>query len=75
MKKNSFEHLSRKVEIPSQEDSKRMRLAIDGITHIFSRDAAGNFFLHNYAYDRSDDITDVVKRYLEQQAKEHSDLN
>ena len=42
-----------------------MRLKIDGRTHVFGRVSSGAFFLHDYAYDRSKDLTRVVKGYLD----------
>ena len=67
MKAKTFQHRGHKVEIPEQEDAKRMRLTIDGRTHVFGRDAAGAFFLHDYAYDRSKDLTQVIKSFLDHQ--------
>ena len=72
MKAKTFEHCGSKVEIPAQEDAKRMRLTIDGRTHTFGRDAAGAFFLDDYAYDRSKDLTQVIKSYLDKQEHEHN---
>ena len=72
MKAKTFKHCGRKVEIPAQEDAKRMRLTIDGEAHWFGRDAAGAFFLHDYAYDRSEDLTQVIKNYLDHQEQEHN---
>ena len=72
MKAETFKHRGQKVEIPEQEDAKRMRLTIDGRTHVFGRDAAGAFFLHDYAYDRSKDLTQVIKSYLDHHEDEHN---
>ena len=72
MKATTFEHCGYKVEIPAQDDAKRMRLTIDGRVHRFGRDAAGAFFLHDYAYDRSEDLTQVIKNYLDHQEQEHN---
>lgn len=69
MKAKTFQHCGYKVEIPAQEDAKRMRLKIGGRTHFFGRDAAGAYFLHEYAYDRSKDLTQVVKGYLEKRER------
>lgn len=65
MKAKMFEHGGHQVEIPAQEDAKRMRLMIDGQTHVFGRDSSGEFFLHDNAYDRSKDLTQVVMHYLD----------
>ena len=65
MKAKTFKHREHKVEIPAQEEARRMRLTIDGRTHTFGRDAGGAFFLHDYAYDRSEDLTKVIKNYLD----------
>ena len=65
MKAKTFKHRGHKVEIPAQKDAKRMRLKIDGRTHAFGRDASGAFFLHDDAYDRSKDLTQVVKGHLD----------
>ena len=72
MKAKTFKHRGHKVEIPEQEDAKRMRLTIDGRTHVFGRDAAGAFFLHDYAYDRSKDLTKVIKSFLDHHEHEHN---
>ena len=72
MEARTFEHCGHKVEIPEQEDARRMRLTIDGRTHRFGRDAAGAFFLDNYAYDRSEDLIKVIKNYLDHQEQEHN---
>lgn len=72
MKAKTFQHRGHKVEIPEQEDAKRMRLTIDGRSHVFGRDAAGAFFLHVYAYDRFKDLTQVIKNYLDHQEQEHN---
>ena len=76
MKAKTFEHGGLKVKIPAQEDAKRMRLTINGEAHWFGRDAAGAFFLHKYAYDRSKDLTKVIKNYLDHhldhQEQEHN---
>ena len=66
MKAETFKYRGHNVEIPAQEDAKRMRLKIDGRTHLFGRDSSGAFFLHDYAYDRSKDLTQVVKGYLDE---------
>ena len=65
MKAKTFKHRGHKVEIPAQEDAKRMRLKIDGRTHAFGRDSSGAFFLHDGAYDRSTDLAQAVKGYLD----------
>ena len=72
MKAKTFKHRGRKVEIPEQEDAKRMRMTIDGRTHRFGQDAAGAFFLDDYAYDRSEDLPQVIKNYLDHQEQEHN---
>ncbi len=72
MKAETFKYRGHNVEIPAQEDAKRMRLKIDGRSHVFGRDAAGAFFLHDYAYDRSEDLTQVIKNYLDHQEQEHN---
>ncbi len=65
MKAETFMHRGHNVEIPAQEDAKRMGLKIDGRTHLFGRDASGVFFLHVYAYARSNDLVQVIKSYLD----------
>ena len=72
MKGKTFKYHGVTVNIPEQEDARRMRLTIDGRTHRFGQDAAGAFFLDDYAYDRSEDLPQVIKNYLDHQEQEHN---
>ena len=67
MKPESIEHEGHQIEVRLQEG--QPRLLVDGIAVHFGRLPDGKYYLHDYAYDWSDDLIALAKRYVSYQSR------
>jgi len=55
------------IELPKDEECKE--ITINGVKVQFGKDSSGEYFLSLYAYDRDADLLNLVKKYVDYQAK------
>jgi hypothetical protein len=67
MKPQKYEYEGHRVEL-RQQDSE-MELLIDGRPVRYGQLPDGPFYLHDYAYDWSDDLMEVARRYIDYLAR------
>jgi hypothetical protein len=62
MKAESHEYEGRKIEVREREGKRE--LLIDNKTVRYGQLPNGKYFLRDYAYDWSDDLVEVARRYI-----------
>jgi len=67
MKHERQDYKGRRIEIRSGED--KTELLIDNLPVGYGRLPNGMFFLHNYAYDWTNDLMELARRYVSYRQK------
>ncbi len=62
MKPESQEYEGHRIEIRESED--RFELLIDNIPIRYGQTHTGMYFLHAYAFDHTDDLMELARRYV-----------
>jgi hypothetical protein len=67
MKSQNLEYENRRIEIVYQDN--QPQLLIDGRPIRYGQLPGGLYFLHEYAYDWSEDLVEVARRYIDYQRR------
>lgn len=67
MKPERQKHEGHQIELREREGEPE--LLIDNVPVRFGKLPDGKYFLNDYAYDRTDDLMELARRYVEHQRK------
>jgi hypothetical protein len=63
MKQERQEHDGHRIEL--RERGRKTELLIDDVPVRYGRLPNGKYFLHEYAYDWSDDVVDLARKFID----------
>jgi hypothetical protein len=63
MKQERQEHAGHRIEV--RERGRETELLIDDVPVRYGRLPNGKYFLHEYAYDWSDNVVDLARRFID----------
>jgi len=67
MSRQSREYKGRRIELRARENT--TELLIDGVPVRYGQLPDGLYFLHDYAYDWSEDLVELAQKFIDYQAK------
>lgn len=68
MAEKTIKYKQHRIVVPTKETAEGT-VSIDNQSFKYGRDAAGKYYLSDYAYDRDESLVEVVKRYLDHQER------
>lgn len=63
MKAERHEYEGSVIELAKHNDGRRL-LRVDGVPLRYGKLPSGKYFLHDYAYDWTDDLVELARRYI-----------